>query len=145
MAKNWTIQKVSWQTHQSALKAVREVVFVQEQQVPLHIEWDDEDATAQHLLCLNDDNQAIGCARLLQKNGVGKIGRMAVLAQHRGLGIGMALLTKAIALHTEQGMQKIQLSAQTHAIPFYLRAGFVAISVQYQDANIPHVDMLYAP
>lgn len=139
------ISQVSWQTHQAQLKAVREVVFVQEQEVPLDIEWDDMDATAQHLLVyLADDvhqEKPIACARLLQINGVAKIGRMAVLIEYRALGIGMAILQKAIAIHQVQGFKIIKLSAQMHAIHFYERAGFKVISAPYQDANIVHVDM----
>jgi len=142
------ISQVTWQTHQAQLKAVREVVFVQEQQVPLYIEWDDMDATAQHLLVHLDDDinqeKPIGCARLLQINGVGKIGRMAVLKEHRGLGVGMAILQKAIAIHQAQHFNDIKLSAQVHAISFYQRAGFEVISEPYQDANIVHVDMKLA-
>lgn len=142
------INQVSWQSHQAQLKAVREVVFVQEQQVPLYIEWDDMDASAQHLLVhlASDVNlkTPIGCARLLQINDVAKIGRMAVLKEYRGLGIGMAILQKAIAIHQAQHFDTIKLSAQMHAIDFYQRAGFEVISAPYQDANIVHVDMRLA-
>ena len=142
------ISQVSWQSHQAQLKAVREMVFVQEQEVPLYIEWDDMDATAQHLLVYltEDINQEkpIGCARLLHINGVGKIGRMAVLKEFRGLGVGMAILQKAIAIHQAQHFNTIKLSAQVHAISFYQRAGFEVVSAPYQDANIVHVDMQLA-
>lgn len=144
------IQIVRWQTHQMPLKAVREIVFVQEQQVPLVIEWDAYDATATHLLAYAKQDTSfaapIGCARLLQAlsdhgDPIGKIGRMAVLKQYRGLGIGKALLQKAIAAHVADGVRTIQLSAQLHAVAFYLNAGFTVVSAPYQDANIPHVDM----
>lgn len=142
------ISQVGWQIHQAQLKAIREVVFVQEQQVPLYIEWDEMDATAQHLLMhlVDDKNEttSIGCARLLQTKGIGKIGRIAVLKEYRGLGFGMAILQKAIAIHRSQQFNTIKLSAQIHAISFYQRAGFVVISEPYQDANIVHVDMQLA-
>lgn len=144
------ILPVRWQTHEAQLKAIRQVVFVEEQDVPLHIEWDAEDATATHLLAFlkSDTNFAspIGCARLLTKaltanEVIGKIGRMAVLKNYRGLGVGKAILQKAIAIQIANGITHIQLSAQLHAIPFYLNAGFEVISAIYQDANIPHKDM----
>lgn len=144
------IQIVNWQTHEAPLKAIRQVVFVEEQAVPLHIEWDTEDATATHLLAyLKSDIEfktPIGCARLLtktleRKQIIGKIGRMAVLKDYRGFGVGKALLQKAVAIHFSHGLQTIQLSAQLHAIAFYLSAGFEIISATYRDANIPHKDM----
>jgi len=135
---NFTIQQVSWQTHCSQLCAVREQVFIHEQQVPLELEWDGVDETAQHLIALNSAGEAIGCARL---PGDGSIGRMAVLKAWRGKGVGSALLAKAVALYRQQGIKNIRLSAQVHAISFYEQAGFVVCSEPYWDANILHVDM----
>jgi predicted GNAT family N-acyltransferase len=137
LKEDYVIQAVSWQTHAAQLRAVREQVFIQEQQVPLELEWDGLDKTAQHLLALSNTG-AIGCARLL---GNGSIGRMAVLKPWRGKGIGSALLSKAVALYQQQNIQNITLSAQVHAIPFYEKSGFEVCSEPYFDADILHVDM----
>lgn len=134
----FNIQKVTWQTHAAQLKAVREQVFIIEQQVPVDLEWDGLDGTALHLLALNEAGEAIGCARLL---GDGSIGRMAVLKPGRGLGVGSALLNAAIKYYQQHGIQPITLSAQMHAIPFYQKAGFAVCSEPYSDAGILHVDM----
>lgn len=138
MKDNFEIQAVKWQTHAAALKMVREEVFIKEQHVPVTLEWDGLDETAQHLLAVNDAGEAIGCARLI---GDGSIGRMAVLKPWRGLGVGRALLTKAVSLYQQQGIEKITVSAQVHAIPFYEKAGFMVCSGTYLDADILHVDM----
>jgi len=138
MPANFHLSPVSWHTHSTQLKAVRQQVFVIEQQVPTDLEWDELDEAAQHLLALNHVGEPIGCARLLAN---GSIGRMAVLKAWRGRGIGTALLNRAVAIHQQQGAQTIQLSAQMHAIPFYAKAGFVVCSQPYLDANIMHVDM----
>jgi predicted GNAT family N-acyltransferase len=37
-----------------------------------------------------------------------------------------------------RGDREVALSAQTHAIRFYERFGFVAEGEQYDDAGIPH-------
>lgn len=102
------------------------------------IEWDAYDETANHLLVLDNQQQAIGCARILE---CGSIGRMAVITSWRGVGLGTALLDKAIQSCKERNISKITLSAQTHAISFYEKAGFVVCSDVYLDANINHVDM----
>jgi len=82
---SFNIAQVSWQTHAPQLRAMREAVFINEQKVPVELEWDGLDAAAQHLLALNAAGEAIGCARLL---GDGSVGRMAVLKPWRGLTYG---------------------------------------------------------
>lgn len=134
----FTIHLVSWQTHAAQLTALRESVFIQEQQVPVALEWDGQDMAAEHLLAINHARVAIGCARL---PGDGSIGRMAVLKHWRSQGVGMALLQQAIAIYQQKGLHTITLSAQTHAIGFYEKAGFKICSPPYLDAGIWHVDM----
>lgn len=135
---DFSIKVVNWDTHADLLKKVREEVFIQEQHVPVALEWDGMDETATHLLALNHAGEAIGCARLV---GDGSIGRMAVLKPWRGLGVGHTLLTKAVSIYRELSAAKITLSAQLHAIPFYEKVGFVCCSEPYLDAGILHIDM----
>ena len=109
-----------------------------EQQVPVALEWDGLDEGAVHVLALSTHGEAIGCARILVG---GSIGRMAVLNDWRGFGIGRALLQAAIASCRSRGWLDISLSAQTHAISFYEQSGFTVCSEEYLDAGIPHRDM----
>jgi predicted GNAT family N-acyltransferase len=134
----FTIHLVTWQTHAEQLRSVRETVFIKEQKVPVALEWDGLDDTALHLLALTHEGEAIGCARLL---GEGSIGRMAVIKSWRNQGVGMALLQRSITHYQQNGISKIRLSAQTHAIKFYEKAGFKVCSAPYLDAGIWHVDM----
>ncbi len=132
------IKQVTWATHEVQLRQIRQRVFVVEQSVPITLEWDGLDENAQHLLALNQQQQVLGCARII---GDGSIGRMAVVQEMRGCGIGQALLIAAINIYKQQCLEKVTLSAQTHAIGFYQKAGFAVVSDVYLDANIPHVDM----
>jgi predicted GNAT family N-acyltransferase len=136
------INHVQWSEFEESLRTIRTKVFIEEQQVPIDLEWDSQDTSAQHLLVLTSTNEPIACARLLNN---GSIGRMAVLKEWRGLGLGAKLLNKAIAFHRQQGISFITLSAQVHAIPFYQKAGFEVISTPYLDAGILHVDMHLMP
>jgi len=136
--QSFTIQAVTWQTHAAQLRAVRDAVFIKEQKVPVALEWDGLDASAQHLIAVAHQGEPIGCARLL---GDGSIGRMAVMSRWRHQGVGMALLQQSMRYYQQQGMSTIHLSAQTHAIPFYEKAGFKVCSAPYLDAGIWHVDM----
>lgn len=134
---NYNIKIVTWAAAEPLLRAVREPVFVIEQFVTPEFEWDDQDASATHVLALSAGNEPIGCARIVGN----KVGRMAVLKHWRGLGVGRAILEKAVFFCKQRGEKSVKLSAQTQAIGFYTNAGFMVISEQYQDLHIPHVDM----
>ena len=135
--KNVKIAQVSWHQAESDLRAVRTPVFIVEQLVTPEFEWDEQDASAVHLLATLD-KEAIACLRMIDYH---KIGRMAVLKEWRGMGLGAALLLEAVKICQAHGSKQIYLSAQTHAIGFYLRCGFKVTSEVYQDVHIPHVDM----
>ena len=134
----FTVREIAWADAETSLAAIRRQVFVVEQHVPEALEWDCLDDDAIHLLATADDSTAIGCARILAQ---GRIGRMAVLETWRGRGVGHALLQAAIAACRARGWHDITLSAQTHALAFYARAGFVVCSDEYLDAGIAHRDM----
>ncbi|MFD1883201.1 GNAT family N-acetyltransferase [Paracoccus pacificus] len=122
-------------------RAIRRTVFVEEQQVPEADEWDDRDEDAIHLLAWQDD-RPIGTARLLTEATTGKIGRVAVLAEARGLGVGAALIRAGLDRFRKMpGIAQVKLGAQTHALGFYEKLGFQARGPVYDDAGIPHRDM----
>jgi len=134
----FSIRQVNWQQAQAELREIRLQVFVEEQCVPIELEWDGCDEHAIHLLAMDAEGKVVGCARILA-NGI--IGRMAMLKECRQQGAGHALLEYAICCCRERDWNSITLSAQTHAIPFYERSGFVICSDEYIDAGIPHRDM----
>ncbi|WHZ24401.1 MAG: GNAT family acetyltransferase YjcF [Nitrospira sp.] len=68
-------------------------------------------------------------------------GRMAVLKDWRGRGIGRALLGVLLELAAQRGLARVTLSAQTHTIGFYERAGFRPIGDLFLDAGITHRKM----
>lgn len=128
-------------TDLAACHALRRRVFIEEQNVPEADEMDDLDDIAIHLLA-HEDGQPLGTARLILKGDTGKIGRVAVLAQARGRGLGAALMLASLdALRARPGIRRAALSSQTHAIGFYEKLGFAAHGPVYDDAGIPHRDM----
>lgn len=132
------VRRAEWAEDGDAIRAVRLDVFVDEQEVPADLEFDEHDATSVHLLAADSHGQPIGTGRLLSD---GHIGRMAVVKAWRGRGVGGALLKRFIELAAAAGLPETILSAQTHAIPFYERYGFVAEGDPYLDAGIPHRTM----
>ncbi len=134
-------RKYSWQLAPSSIRQIRQMVFIDEQKVPHELEWDETDEIADHYLAVLPDNTPAGVARLFSTlEETGHIGRMAILPQYRGQGIGEALLRHLIAESAER-FSELRLSAQEHAIPFYQRSGFHVCSDVYDDAGIPHYDM----
>ena len=122
--------------------ALRRRVFIEEQQVPEAEEVDGRDTEALHILA-KKDAEAIGCARILLIGDTGKIGRVCVLSDYRGQGIGVALIKMALqVLRDQPGITTAKLGSQTHAIGFYEKLGFRAVGPEYLDAGIAHRDML---
>jgi predicted GNAT family N-acyltransferase len=129
------VRLADWASDERSLRDIRQRVFMVEQGVTADLEWDGIDQECRHALAEDGEGQPIGCARLLPD---GHIGRVAVLADWRRRGVGDALLERMIALARELGHTRVMLNAQTHALAFYARRGFVAYGPEYDDAGIPH-------
>lgn len=121
--------------------ALRVEVFVDEQGVPKEIEIDEHEDDAVHILA-TFNGEPVGTSRLLFKGETGKIGRFCVVKSQRGTGLGLMLLEASIKeLQTYDHLTRAYLSAQTYAVPFYAKGGFVAYGDEYMEAGIPHMDM----
>lgn len=131
------IREGDWATLGAAAGEIRRVVFIEEQHVPLEEEWDGRDPDCRHFLALAD-GRPVGTARLLPD---AHIGRVAVLAEARGLGIGAALMRAAIEAARRHGHPAVELAAQTHALAFYENLGFQTFGDEFLDAGIPHRNM----
>ncbi|MBY0403254.1 MAG: GNAT family N-acetyltransferase [Cyanobacteria bacterium] len=130
--------------------AIRTTVFVEEQNVSPETEQDDIDEVATHYLMKDEStNLSIATARTYffpevnapSSSKILKIGRCAVLKNHRGKGIGLALLEEILKDADAQGIPETLLDAQTHAIPFYEKLGFHAEGEEFLDESIPHYRM----
>jgi predicted GNAT family N-acyltransferase len=131
------VKTATWQDDASTLKQIRFEVFVEEQNVPAEEEVDKWDPISIHAIAWVD-GVAAACGRLLPD---GHIGRMAVRKPFRGKNIGAEVLLHLMARARQRGDTESVLSAQTHAIGFYERFGFVAYGPEYLDCDIPHRDM----
>jgi predicted GNAT family N-acyltransferase len=136
---NYSIREAKWPEERELLRQVREPVFVQEQGVPIDMEWDDDDLIAYHLIALDRDQRPIATARL---RGNGQIGRMAVIPEWRNQGLGTALLLALIQQAESAGLQTLFLHAQTSASSFYTNAGFTPTGEPFMEAGIEHQKMI---
>jgi predicted GNAT family N-acyltransferase len=137
--KSFTVRDANWLTDGPALRAIRETVFIHEQHVPVELEWDELDADCLHILALDSAGNPIGTARLLPD---GHIGRMAVLREWRGQGVGSALLQRLLEEAKKWPLRQVIVNAQTYAAGFYTRLGFRTAGEEFIDAGIPHVRMV---
>jgi predicted GNAT family N-acyltransferase len=131
------IELLPWEKARQHAAPIRFTVFVEEQGVPPEIELDDMDAKSIHAVVF-DNHVAVATGRLLPD---GHIGRMAVLKEWRGRGIGGLIVNTLVEQARSRGDREVVLSAQVHAVGFYRAHGFVEQGAEYLDAGIPHRDM----
>jgi predicted GNAT family N-acyltransferase len=135
--QDFHVESADWsrEDQRAALLDLRYTVFVQEQHVPEQRERDGLDVECWHVLARDEAGQPIGCGRLTPAH---KIGRMAVLQQWRGRGVGVAMLRELVARARALGWPEVALDAQVSAIGFYEREGFVAHGAEFEDAGLAH-------
>ena len=127
-----------------ACLSVRRIVFIQEQGVSEAEEIDGLDAEALHILAAVD-GVPMGTARILIDGATAKIGRVCVLSEQRGTGLGAAVMRKALKVcKSQKAVKKALLGSQIHALKFYEQLGFQAFGPIYLDAGIEHRDMEFA-
>ena len=146
----------AWDVLGAPARHVRTAVFIEEQNIPVGLEWDDADAAAVHAVAFNRFGAALATGRLLASpppagnaigeavgsiGRVGRVGRMATLQAVRGSGVGRAVLEALLAAARQRGDAGCVLHAQLGAQPFYLRAGFQPRGPVFDDAGIAHIEM----
>lgn len=135
--QNFHVEVADWshEDQREALHELRRIVFIEELHVPEQRERDSLDAESWHVLARDGSGQPIGCGRLTSTR---KIGRLAVLPDWRGQGVGLAMLRELVSRARTQGWPEVALDAQVGAIGFYERAGFVAHGEEFEDAGVAH-------
>ena len=127
-------------------RAIRTEVFIDEQRIPVEMEWDQADAGAVHAVACNRFGLPLATGRLLPHTpggapGVGRIGRMASIQSVRGSGVGRQVLDALLGAAKVRGDRELLLHAQTSAQGFYARAGFVPAGPVFEEAGIAHIEM----
>lgn len=138
-----TATEADWQ----AVVDVRMRVFVGEQGSPEEEEIDAYDATAAHYCAVRrtgecggaEPERVVATARLVDwGEGTGKIGRLAVLPEHRAAGVGTLLMATLEEEARRRRMTLLLLDAQCYAIPFYEKLGYAADGPVFLDGGIDH-------
>ena len=131
------VRQVSWRDMETHLRDIRTRVFIEEQNVPEELEWEDDDIDAVHLI-VKKNNDYVATARLLHS---GQIGRMAVLKPYRRFGIGKMMLQELLSIAATMSIKSLFLNAQIEAVDFYKKFGFQEHGDMFDDAGIQHIRM----
>jgi predicted GNAT family N-acyltransferase len=138
--KSFDVQIVSNEQQLKDAYYIRKKVFVEEQHVAPELEIDDLEQEAIHFV-LYIDQVPSGAGRLRLLEGYGKVERICVLKKQRVSGAGTAIMSKIEEYAHNEGIHKLKLNAQTHAIGFYSHLGYEITSDEFYEAGIPHKSM----
>lgn len=130
-----------------ALLKLRVDVFVVEQSCP-YAEIDGRDVGAFHLRILKGGELAAALRVLPPEEGCDavKIGRVVVAPAFRGDRLGRRLMREALAFAKARFPGRaVELGAQSYLRGFYASLKFKAISDEYLEDGIPHIDMRLEP
>jgi predicted GNAT family N-acyltransferase len=119
------------------IRNIRNDVFTREQHIDKDVDFDGQDGDAVHVLVVCKGKH-VGTGRMLQD---GHIGRLAVLREYRGRGLGAEAIRALIEEAENLGMERVYLGAQKHAVGFYQKLGFSVCGEPYIEANIEHIHM----
>ena len=120
--------------------SIRRIVFIQELNIPEHMEIDDNEDLAIYVLA-KIEGKNVGTARWRETNSGIKLERFAVLNQFRSYGVGTAM-TKFILKQLDQS-KLIYLNAQESAISFYEKLGFDSTGSMFDEVGIAHQKMIF--
>lgn len=137
-----TLETGAWSALGDGAGALRRAVFIEEQNIPESMEWDEHDAVVLHAVARNRLGQVIATGRLLHaEDGVSHIGRMAVHRNLRSGGHGAAVVRVLEEAAQARGDREVALNAQRSAERFYARLGYAVHGEPFEEAGIPHIEM----
>lgn len=119
------------------IKRIRNAVFTHEQSIDEAIDFDGQDATAVHVL-VRAGQGYVATGRMLSD---GHIGRLAVLKEHRGQGLGALAVCALMDEAKRRSMRRVYLGSQKQAVGFYRKLGFCECGEPFVEAGIEHVEM----
>ncbi|WP_316800673.1 GNAT family N-acetyltransferase [Pedobacter frigidisoli] len=133
------VQKVIHPEDLDKVFAIRKKVFVEEQNCPPELEWENEEVSTHFLATQN--GQPCGACRWRKTELGYKLERFAVLKEFRGQGVGRALIAEALSDLPEDA-HYIYLNSQLDAVSLYAKFGFASEGNQFEEAGIQHYKMV---
>lgn len=127
------------------VRAIRTRVFIEEQACPPELEWDEHESTSRHMIgTLAGEPVAAARWRSVWLDGRAhaKLERFAVLPEVRGRGLGRRLVQAVMDDARLAGFDAFVVHAQQHLEGFYRSFGFETVGDVFEEAGIPHVQMV---
>ncbi len=131
-SKNTELHKVAME--------IRKIVFIEEQNVPIEIEWEFEDESTHFLIYKG--KKAVGTARYRLYGDKIKFERFAILKEGRSKGYGRDIL-RYVLTDVKMMRKPIILNSQITAVEFYKRSGFIINGEKFMEAGIVHYPMIF--
>ncbi|CAH6841009.1 GNAT family N-acetyltransferase [Vibrio chagasii] len=123
--------------NEQSIRSIRENVFINEQSIAPEIEFDGLDSSAIHAV-VTVDGKPVGTGRILSD---GHIGRIAIMRDFRGQGLGSKIVLSLIDEAKKSGYKRVYLGSQKQAIDFYTKLGFTPFGEEFMEAGIVHLSM----
>lgn len=144
MRKGFSMIEAKWMLGTEELTDafyIRKEVFIKEQQISEAIEYDEWDPKAFHVV-VYEQGQPKATGRLIKQKDQYLLGRIAVLKEARGKGLGDLVVRMLIRKAFDLGATEVHIHAQISARPFYEKLGFEAYGDCYDEAGILHISMV---
>jgi predicted GNAT family N-acyltransferase len=122
---------------------IRRIVFIDEQEFDPELDIDAIDPVAYHIV-VYDAGRAVATARTFPHesgDGCYAIGRVAVLREYRGTGLGLFIMEEAEKLAVKLGAKSFHLGAQIQAMGFYRKCGYIEYGERYYEEHCEHINM----
>lgn len=119
---------------------IRTEIFTGDLKMPLSVEKDQYDHFAHHLI-IYDGEKKIATGRLILKDDVFLIGRIAVLKESRGMQIGDLVVRMLLDRAFSIGAKEVSVHSLIELQPFYEKVGFKAVSEPFIEATLEHINM----
>ena len=123
----------------SAVMDIRRRVFVDEQGFSPDTEIDGYDKLAVYALAFDENDRPAGTGRLyIDDHSHFQIGRVCVLREARGQGLGDLIVRMLLYRALELGATAVYIGAQLPVVGFYARYGFKLFGELYDDEGVSH-------
>ncbi len=135
--------KASTEEEKQKTFAIREEVFVFEQQVDSSDEFDKFEDESHHFVALDQQNKPVGSARWRYTEKGIKLERFTVKKDLRRKGIGSKIVEKVLGDIREFAKPEtyLYMHSQLDAVPLYTKFGFQKKGEQFEECNILHYYM----
>ena len=126
--KEFEILRAEAEWQRAGAYSVRIQGMNRQHHIPLREEFDEHDCEGTKYIVLLDDGYPIATCRFYENSADAvTLGRVVVLPEYRGQGLGRAAVGEAEKWIAECGYKEIRIDSRTVAVPFYEKLGYTVI------------------